>query len=104
MKSWEIDTPADTRGDIALVHGQIKKGYLKNNEEGKVIEAKDNIEDVIVEVQDIDPQEFAELIEYVKDEFDLSEFSNDVETIEMHVEDALNAGVEMLKIVRMFKV
>jgi hypothetical protein len=70
----------------------------------KIGPALDNIEDVIVEVQDIDPQEFAELIEYVKDEFDLSEFSNDVETIEMHVEDALNAGVEMLKIVRMFKV
>ena len=33
MKAWEIDTPDDTRGDKALVHGLIKKEYLKINEE-----------------------------------------------------------------------
>lgn len=65
--------------------------------------ALDNIEDVLIEVQDIDEEELAELINYVRDEFDLSEYADDVEEIEMYVEDALNAGVELLKVVRMFK-
>lgn len=69
----------------------------------KIGPAIDNIEDVIIEVQDIDEQEFAELINFVRDEFDLSSIVDDVEQIEMYVEDALNAGVEILKVIRMFK-
>ena len=65
--------------------------------------ALENIEDVLVEVQDIDEEEFAELINYVRDEFDLSEYAENIEEIDMYVEDALNAGVEMLKVIRMFQ-
>ena len=65
--------------------------------------AIDNIEDVLVEVQDLDEEEFAELINFVRDEFALQELIEDQEDIEMQVEDALNAGVELLKVVRMFK-
>lgn len=65
--------------------------------------ALDNIEDVLTEVQDIDDQEFAELINFVRDEFDLSSIVDDIEEIDMYVEDALNAGVEVLKIIRMFR-
>jgi len=65
--------------------------------------AIDNIEDVLVEVQDIDAEEFAELINFVRDEFNLHEMVETDDEIEMHVEDALNAGVEMLKVIRMFK-
>lgn len=69
----------------------------------KIGPALDDIEDVLIEVQDIDDEEFAELINYVRDEFDLSSFVDDIEEIEMYVEDALNAGVEVLKIIRMFR-
>ena len=44
----------------------------------------DDIEDVLVEVQDIDDEEFAELINYVRDEFDLSSITEDIEEIEMY--------------------
>jgi len=69
----------------------------------KLAPALDNIEDVLVEVQDIDGEEFVELIEYVKSEFQIEEILDTEEEIELYVEDALNAGVEMLKIVRLFK-
>ena len=70
----------------------------------KIGPAIDDIEDVLVEVQDIGDEEFAELINYVRDEFDLSSITEDIEEIEMYVEDALNAGVEILKVIRLFKV
>ena len=70
----------------------------------KIGPAIDDIEDVLVEVQDIDDEEFAELINYVRDEFDLSSITEDIEEIEMYVEDALNAAVEILKVIRLFKV
>ena len=69
----------------------------------KIGPAIDDIEDVLVDVQDIDDEEFAELINYVRDEFDLSSITEDIEEIEMYVEDALNAGVEILKVIRLFK-
>jgi hypothetical protein len=71
----------------------------------KLAPALDNIEDVLIEVQDIDVEEFAELVAYVNDEFQLEEILNaDADAdIESYVEDALNAGVEMLRIVRLFK-
>ena len=65
--------------------------------------ALENIEDVLIEVQDIDEEEFAELINFCRDEFKLEELVENHEEIEMMVEDALNAGVEIMKIIRMFK-
>ena len=58
---------------------------------------------MLVEVQDLDEEEFAELINFVRDEFALQELIEDQEDIEMQVEDALNAGVEMLRVIRLFK-
>ena len=89
----------------------LEDGDLSWSDALKVVEplkkigpAIDDIEDVLVEVQDIDDEEFAELINYVRDEFDLSSITEDIEEIEMYVEDALNAGVEILKVIRLFKV
>jgi|TARA_B100001996_G_scaffold302153_2_gene242744 hypothetical protein len=61
--------------------------------------AIDNIEDVLVELQDLDDAEFAELVQYAKDEFGLADLAEDTEVM---VEEAINAGVEIVKIVRMF--
>ena len=61
------------------------------------------VKDVLVEVADLDAQEFAELINFVRDEFHLEELFPDQDDLEVHVEDALNAGVEMLKVIRMFQ-
>ncbi len=61
--------------------------------------AIENIEDVLVELQDLDDEEFAELVQFAKDEFDLGDLTDD---IEVQVEEALNAGVEIMKIIRMF--
>ena len=60
----------------------------------------DHVEDVLVELQDFDDAEFAELIQFVKDEFGVQDLTEDLEVI---VEEAINAGVEIIKIIRMFK-
>jgi len=65
--------------------------------------AIDDIEDVLTEIHDLDDHEFAELINFCRDEFKLDELVEDHEEVEMIVEDALNAGVEIMKIIRMFK-
>ena len=65
----------------------------------KLAPALENIEDVLVELQDLDDEEFAELVQFAKDEFDLGDLTDD---IEVQVEEALNAGVEIMKIIRMF--
>ena len=61
--------------------------------------AIDNIEDVLVELQDLDDAEFEELVQFAKDEFGLEDLADDTEAM---VEEAINAGVEIVKIVRMF--
>ncbi len=61
--------------------------------------AIENIEDVLVELQDLDDEEFMELVEFAKDEFGLEDLADD---LEVQVEEALNAGVEVMKIIRMF--
>ena len=61
--------------------------------------AIENIEDVLVELQDLDDEEFIELVQFAKDEFQLHDI---VEDVEMHVEEAINAGVEIMKVVRLF--
>ena len=40
-----------------------------------------------------------ELVEFAKDEFGLEDLADD---LEVQVEEALNAGVEVMKIIRMF--
>ena len=62
--------------------------------------AIENIEDVLIELQDLDDAEFEELIQFVKDEFGVQDLTEDLEVI---VEEAINAGVEIMKIIRMFK-
>jgi hypothetical protein len=62
--------------------------------------AIENIEDVLIELQDLDDVEFEELIQFVKDEFEVQDLTDDLEVI---VEEAINAGVEIMKIIRMFK-
>jgi hypothetical protein len=62
--------------------------------------AIDNIEDILVELQDLDDEEFAELVQFAKDEFGLEDLADDTEVM---VEEAINAGVEIVKIIRMFK-
>jgi hypothetical protein len=60
--------------------------------------AIDNIEDILVELQDLDDEEFAELVQFAKDEFGLEDLADDTEVM---VEEAINAGVEIVKIIRM---
>ena len=52
------------------------------------------------ELQDLDDTEFKELIQFAKDEFGIQDLTDDLEVI---VEEAINAGVEIIKIIRMFK-
>lgn len=56
-----------------------------------IMEAADNITDVIPEIADITPEEMAELVEYIKDEFDIED-----DDLEAKIESALDAGVELL--------
>lgn len=63
----------------------------------KLAPAIDNIEDVLVEMHDLDASEFHELVCYVQEEFDIDE------DIEIFVEDAMNAGIELIKVIRFFK-
>ena len=61
--------------------------------------AIENIEDVLVELQDLDDAEFEELVQFAKDEFGLEDLADDGV---IHVEESFYAGVEIVKIVRMF--
>jgi hypothetical protein len=56
-----------------------------------------DIEDVIAELQDMDSSEFQELVEYVGDMYGIED------AVEERIEDAVNTGVEVMKLVRMFK-
>lgn len=66
----------------------------------KIGPAMDDIEDVLVELGDLDDTEFEQLVQFVKDEFRVDDVVDDVEAA---VEEALNAGVEIIKIVRLFR-
>lgn len=59
--------------------------------------AIDDIEDVIIELEDLDDAEFLELVEYAKDVYGIED------DVEEKVEDTINAGVEFMKVVRLFK-
>ncbi|SVC86658.1 uncharacterized protein METZ01_LOCUS339512 [marine metagenome] len=60
----------------------------------------ENVEDVLIELQDFDDTEFEELIQFTRDEFGVENLTDDLEVV---VEEAINAGVEIMKIIRMFK-
>ena len=67
--------------------------------------AIDNIEDVIPEVMDLDASEWNELVDYCQNKFDFITESDDGEEvdIETKIEDALNAGIELLRLTQIIK-
>ena len=69
----------------------------------KIAPAIDDIEDVIPEVMDLDAEEWSELIDFVQERFDLDINPDDGSDIESKVEEALNAGVELLRLTQAFK-
>ena len=69
----------------------------------KIAPALDDIESVIPEVMDLDADEWKELIDFVQSKFDLDIDPDDDSDIESKVEEALNAGVELLRLTQSFK-
>ena len=69
----------------------------------KIAPAIDDIEDVIPEVMDLDESEWNELIDFVQEKFDLDLDQDDDLDIEARIEEALNAGVELLRLTQAFK-
>lgn len=69
----------------------------------KIAPAIDDIEDVIPEVMDLDASEWNELIDFVQEKFNLEIDPDDDSDIESRVEEALNAGVELLRLTQSFK-
>ena len=71
----------------------------------KIAPAIDNIEDVIPEVMDLDASEWNELVDYCQTRFDFITESDDGEEvdIETKIEDALNAGIELLRLTQIIK-
>ena len=69
----------------------------------KIAPAIDDIEDVIPEVMDLDAEEWRELIDFVQERFDLDIDPDDDLDIEARIEEALNAGVELLRLTQAFK-
>ena len=71
----------------------------------KIAPAIDDIESVIPEVMDLDASEWNELVDYIQERFDLVTTSTDGEEddIETKIEEALNAGVELLRLTQVIK-
>ena len=65
--------------------------------------AIDNIEDIIPEIQDLDAEEWNELITFVSEQWDLDNSDSDDDLSE-RIEDGLNAGIELVKMTQLFKV
>ena len=65
--------------------------------------AIDNIEDIIPEVADLDAEEWNELVDYVQANFNLETDPEDDSDIETKIEEALNAGVELLRLTQVIK-
>ena len=91
----EASVTAMERGDIGWSDAKKFVDPLK-----RLGSSIDNVEDVLIELQDLDDTEFEELIQFAKDEFGIQDLTDDLEVI---VEEAINAGVEIIKIIRMFK-
>ena len=65
--------------------------------------SKDDIEEVIPEVMDLDASEWNELVDYVQANFDLDTDPEDDTDVETKIEEALNAGVELLRLTQVIK-
>jgi hypothetical protein len=64
--------------------------------------AIDNIEDIIPEVQDLDADEWNELVDFVSSKWDLNTEDSD-DDISERIEDGLNAGIELIRMTQIFK-
>ena len=69
----------------------------------KIAPAIDDIEEVIPEVMDLDASEWNELVDYVQANFDLDTDPEDDTDVETKIEEALNAGVELLRLTQVIK-
>ena len=69
----------------------------------KIAPAIDDIEEVIPEVMDLDASEWNELVDYVQANFNLETSDDDDSDIETKIEEALNAGVELLRLTQVIK-
>ena len=69
----------------------------------KIAPAIDDKEDVIPEVMDLDASEWNELIDFVQEKFNLDIDPDDDSDIESRVEEALNPGVELLRLTQVIK-
>ena len=67
----------------------------------KLAPAIDNIDQVGAEILDLDGDEFSELVSYVEEKWNLED-EEDGATVDEKVEDAINAGIELLKITKVF--
>jgi hypothetical protein len=65
--------------------------------------AIDNIEDIIPEVQDLDADEWNELVSFVSEKWDLDTTDSD-DDISERIEEGLNAGIELIRMTQIFKV
>ena len=72
----------------------------------KIGPAIDDIDNVIPEVMDLDASEWNELVDFCQEKFDfITESAEDGEEIDVEskIEDALNAGVELLRLTQIIK-
>ena len=69
----------------------------------KIAPAIDDIEEVIPEIMDLDASEWNELVDYVQANFNLEVSEDDDSDIETKIEEALNAGVELLRLTQVIK-
>ena len=72
----------------------------------KIGPAIDNIDDVVPEVMDLDAEEWRELVDYIQDKFDIvadADSDDEQGDIESRIEEALNAGVELLRLTQSIK-
>ena len=72
----------------------------------KIGPAIDDIDNVIHEVMDIDASEWNELVDFCQEKFDfITESTEDGEEVDVEskIEDALNAGVELLRLTQIIK-
>ena len=72
----------------------------------KIGPAIDDIDNVIPEVMDLDASEWNELVDFCQEKFDfITESTEDGEEVDVEskIEDALNAGVELLRLTQIIK-
>ena len=65
--------------------------------------AIDNIEDIIPEIEDLDAEEWNELVTFVSERWDLDTEDGD-DDLSQKIEDGLNAGIELIRMTQLFKV